>query len=149
MKLKNSTAIPNTIVRDVIRFVCPSGVTGYDVRVGTNSGGLFKGTAYHKGSSYHATAAPFVNLFIGSAKRFPSLPRPSYKAGYLPIPWLADQTEALVFVAAHELRHLWQARRKTGGRVWGSRGQFSERDADAYAIRMLRAWRARKEPNGA
>ncbi len=47
-------------------------------------------------------------------------------------------------VTAHELRHLWQAQHPKGWRVWGSRGQYSERDADAYAIRMLRAWRRSK-----
>ena len=36
-----------------------------------------------------------------------------------------------------------RARIPRGRRVWGARGQFSERDADAYAIRMLRAWRRR------
>lgn len=37
-----------------------------------------------------------------------------------------------------------QARVPKGRRVWGARGQFSERDADAYAIRTLRAWRRRE-----
>jgi hypothetical protein len=27
------------------------------------------------------------------------------------------------------------------GMVWGARGRFSERDADSYALRLLRAWR--------
>jgi hypothetical protein len=52
-----------------------------------------------------------------------------------------NRTEALVHLLAHELRHLWQAKVKRGYRVWGARGQFSERDADAYAIQMLRRWR--------
>jgi hypothetical protein len=29
-------------------------------------------------------------------------------------------------------------------RVWGVRGQFSERDADAYAIRKIREWHSKK-----
>lgn len=63
------------------------------------------------------------------------------RGGYLPRPALGNQIEGLVFVIAHELRHLWQARVPRGRRVWNARGQFSERDADAYAYRMLRAWR--------
>ncbi|MFB1500801.1 hypothetical protein [Thiocapsa sp. N5-Cardenillas] len=62
--------------------------------------------------------------------------------GYLPRDcW--TQHERLVHVIAHELRHLWQGRVKRGHRVWGARGQFSERDADAYGIRLTRAWRRR------
>lgn len=63
--------------------------------------------------------------------------------GYLPAPAIGSRVEALVYIMAHELRHLWQARVPRGRRVWGARGQFSERDADAYALRMLRAWRRR------
>ena len=65
------------------------------------------------------------------------------KGANLPVD-LYSRIEALVLVTAHELRHLWQAQHPKGWRVWGSRGQYSERDADAYAIRMLRAWRRSK-----
>jgi hypothetical protein len=53
--------------------------------------------------------------------------------------------EAVLFVLAHEMRHLWQARVRRGRRVWGSRGVLSERDADAYALRALRHWRRGEE----
>lgn len=56
---------------------------------------------------------------------------------------MANRIEALVYVLAHELRHQWQAIHPKGWRVWGARGQYSERDADAYAIKMLRNWRAK------
>jgi hypothetical protein len=144
VRLKNSTAIPNDTVREILRFVCPSGVARFDVRVGTTGRCTLHGTAYHAGSGYHATADPFVNLYIGKADKFPSIPiSDRHKAGYLPVPYLASQIKALVYLAAHELRHLWQGRIPKGRRVWGARGQFSERDADAYAIRMLREWRRR------
>jgi hypothetical protein len=55
--------------------------------------------------------------------------------------WIFNAEEALVYVMAHELRHLWQALHPKGYRVWGARGQMSERDTDAYGLRMLRAWR--------
>jgi len=60
--------------------------------------------------------------------------------GYLPMEFY-NRVEALVAITAHELRHLWQAQHPKGWRVWGARGQFSERDADAYALHMLRLWR--------
>ena len=62
--------------------------------------------------------------------------------GYLGVKVFSDE-EALVHVVAHELRHLWQARVKSGRRVWGARGQFSERDADAYGLACVRKWRRR------
>jgi hypothetical protein len=61
---------------------------------------------------------------------------------------LADRTEALVYIAAHELRHLWQAaqhsdKRRSANlpRFHGSRGKFSEIDTESYAIHTLRRWR--------
>jgi hypothetical protein len=49
--------------------------------------------------------------------------------------------EALIMLVAHELRHLWQADHPKGWRVYGARGVYSERDADAYALQMLRKYR--------
>ena len=51
--------------------------------------------------------------------------------------------ETMIHLIAHELRHLWQQRIPKGRRVWGARGQYSERDADAYAIQVVRRWRRR------
>ena len=141
-RLRNASPIPDETVRQILAFVRPPGIANFDVRVGSTDGDV-KGHAYSKGSAYHDTARPFVNLYIGPASRFPCPPRPPSRPGYLPTPYLASQTDALVYIAAHELRHLWQARVPKGRRVYGARGQFSERDADAYAIRMLRAWRNR------
>lgn len=143
MRTTNTTDIPTDMLREVIRFVCPPGVTGFDVRL-NNTKGVYSGRAYTQGSSYHDRACWFIVVHVGPRERFPRkggevCPR----GGYLPAPWLGDRTEALVYVVAHELRHLWQGRIPRGRRVWGARGQYSERDADAYAIRMLRAWRRR------
>lgn len=145
MRLKNTTTIESEIVREIIRFVCPPGVSGYDVKLQNGRGYDFKGYAYTNGSNWHDRAGWFVNLYVGEAKRFPRGPRPPVRKGrgYLPTPYIASREEALVYVAAHEMRHLWQGRVPRGRRVWGARGQYSERDADAYAIRMLRAWRRR------
>jgi hypothetical protein len=144
MRIKNTTAIPTETLREVIRFVCPPGVSGYDVRLNNGKGYDFKGRAYTRGSSYHDRANPFITLYVGEASRFPRGPRPPVRSNYLPTPWIADRIEALVYIAAHEMRHLWQERVPRGRRVWGARGKMSERDADAYAIRMLRAWRSRQ-----
>lgn len=64
---------------------------------------------------------------------------------------LANRMEALVYIAAHELRHLWQAARLTDRRksaplpmAWGSKGKYSEVDTEAFAIHTLRAWRKKQ-----
>lgn len=145
MRLKNTTTIDSNVAREIVRFVCPSGVSGFDVKIQNCGWGILKGKAYTQGSGYHDRACAFVNLYVTAKPVFPTAPGvETPKGGYLPRPYFADRTEALVYLTAHELRHLWQARAPKGRRVWGARGKFSERDADAYAIRMLRAWRNRK-----
>jgi hypothetical protein len=53
-----------------------------------------------------------------------------------------SREEALVHILAHELRHFWQKNHPgRRGKVWGARGLYSDRDADAYAIRKMREWR--------
>lgn len=53
-----------------------------------------------------------------------------------------SREESLVHVLSHEMRHYWQINHPgKRGKIWGAKGKFSERDADAYAIRMTRAWR--------
>lgn len=160
MRLRNYTDIPVAKIREMIAFAKPSGVSGFDVRVSNLAGQGVRGRAYHRGSSYHDRACPFV---VVSVQRGPHLKpytpqvrvvhRVSRDAngvetksvmrrssGYLPMPAMSRE-EGVLFVIAHELRHLWQAKVRRGRRVWGARGQFSERDADAYALRALRHWR--------
>lgn len=139
MKLKNYTDIPSETVRAIIRAVCPSGVTGFDVRVSNYGGKGGRGRSYSEGSAYHDTAAPFIVVSIPK-KEADARCRRKARKGYLPVV-TGGRLEALVFILAHELRHQWQAKVKRGRRVWGARGQFSERDADAYALQMLRRFR--------
>ena len=60
---------------------------------------------------------------------------------------LGCKVEALVYVLAHELRHLWQDRGTMRQSTFpqryarNSRGQFSEVDTEASAVNRLRAWR--------
>lgn len=145
MRVRNTTTVSTDDLREIIRFVCPPGIHGFDVRLNNAKGYPFAGAAYPEGSGCHDRACAFVVLRIGPETLFPRPPRPPApaRAGYLPTPWFASRTEVLVYLTAHELRHLWQAKVKRGRRVWGARGQFSERDADAYALRMLRKWRQR------
>lgn len=138
MRLKNYTDIPNDSIKYVIRFVRPPAIAGFDVKI-CNSTRYARGMAYASGHSYHDRACPFINISIPRTERGARHKTTSRK-GYLGV-WLGSREECLVFLLAHELRHLWQGKVKRGYRVWGARGQFSERDADAYALGKLRQWR--------
>lgn len=137
MKLRNFTDIDNEVIREIIRKVRPSGISNFDVRISNTSQG-FCGTAYTRGSGFHATASPFIVCRIAKTE---FMVRSCLEGGngYLPMQ-VGSRMEALVVVLAHELRHLWQASHKRG-RVYGSRGRMSERDADAYALSCLRKFR--------
>lgn len=53
-----------------------------------------------------------------------------------------SQEEDLVYVIAHEFRHVWQCLVPSGWRVHGARNSgYSERDADAYGLHVLRQYR--------
>jgi hypothetical protein len=99
---------------------------------------------YRKGKAEPRTTHWYAGgVMTHTTTRMVKAGAPGNRKGYLPRPALGNRTEALVYVLAHELRHLWQGRVHRGRRVWGSRGQYSERDADAYAIHKLREWRRR------
>ena len=84
-----------------------------------------------------------------SRKRFLAFIRPcqyAYLKGRRYV--LANRIEALVYLAAHELRHLWQAARVRDDRksarlpmYHGARGKFSEVDTEGFAITLLRQYR--------
>jgi len=64
---------------------------------------------------------------------------------------LGSKVEALVYVLAHKLRHLWQDHGRERQSIFptgycrNSRGQFSEVDTEAWAVNRLRAWRRRAQ----
>lgn len=142
MRLKNYTDIPTPLVRAIIRAVCPPGVSGFDVRVSNLKGRGSRGRAYYDGSGYHDTAAPFIVVSIARTdEKARAITEAKPGKGYLGGVAIGSRLEQLAFILSHELRHLWQARVPRGRRVYGARGQFSERDADAYALQMLRRFR--------
>jgi len=139
MKLENFTNLPNDWVRSIIRSVKPACVKNFDVML--KNGKTFRGVAYDKGSYYHSDPdTPFIIVCMG---------KPTRKTGTFSLKRhgtdgkikLGDRQEIFVFIVAHELRHLWQAKVKKGHRVWGARGQFSEIDADAFAVHAVRMFR--------
>lgn len=165
MKLTNYTKLPDSLLRDIIRFCLPPGVSGFDITYKNSSDGCLSGRAYYAGTCYHkrnGKCPPLVTIsvpkwfgekdraFRNKYRIAPSSPNPRRALGrdrqscrgYMPSEVWSEH-EDIVHLTAHELRHLWQHKVKTGRRVWGARGQFSERDADAYGIHMTREWRRR------
>lgn len=164
MRVTNTTNLDNELIREIIKFVRPSGISNFDVMVKNSGDKYIAGTAYTQGNNtYHATNHPFVVCriptgkdkiiygFKGSKdnpvtwveKHYPMM-QSVYQYAHLKGKryYIANKTEALVYVLAHELRHLWQAKTKNkSGYYPKSRGRFSEIDTEGYAITKLRAWR--------
>jgi hypothetical protein len=137
MKLENYTKLDSNWLRDVIRAVKPSNCSSFDVAFKNCAYG-HRGRAYTKGCSFSGRFDPYIIVALGRKVQYPYTC--SNKGAYLGVV-LYSLEEAAVFITAHELRHLWQRYVPKGRRVWGSKGQYSERDADAYGLKMLRAYR--------
>lgn len=153
MRLQNFTSVETSRLKEIIRFVVPSGVSKFDISFKNSSRG-WCARAYVHGSSYHEenlikrglrhrSYQAYTPLVVINVPPFSRYRKPNVSnngGGYLRSVQFSHE-EDIVHLVAHELRHLWQGKVKSGRRVWGARGQFSERDADAYAIRKVRQWR--------
>lgn len=140
---RNYTDLPDDVCRKIYEAVLPSGLAAHDVEIKNNGSGGGRGMAYTHGSGYHTTARPFVVVSIPTTERAARVIRHADGArGYLPVVH-GSRLESFVYLIAHELRHLWQAKAKgkPRGMVYGAKGRFSERDASAYGLRMLRRYR--------
>lgn len=142
----HSTARPFVVLR-----VGKENIISYDVRL--NDGRILQ-MAKRPPRWWSRASAEGVRTGVSTTKilrnRFPCFIRPYQYAQHKGKRyWLATRTEALVYVAAHELRHLWQAAQHSDKRKskplprfpGGGRGKLSEIDTEAFAIHMLREWR--------
>lgn len=143
MRLKNYTDIPDDKIREIISFVRPARISNFDVRISNSKRWTHCGGCYVDGANCHATVNPFIVVRITQNESyFPMYTTHKKGKGYIDH-LLLSREEAVILLTAHELRHLWQKRIRKGHRVWGARGQYSDRDADAYAIKKVREWRRR------
>ena len=88
-------------------------------------------------------STPYVRVQISpDDNKFPYYVERKKGSGYLSY-LLLSKHEALIEVLAHELRHVWQDENKgkRRGKVWGTRGDSSDRDADYWGIQMVRKYR--------
>lgn len=148
MRFRNTTEIPNDWLRAAIAAVKPANVSNFEVWVKNGESGIC-GKAYVQGCSFSGKANPYILLRVAKKLQTDSRFNKPYHyydsamvgKGYLAHFYLYTRRELVLFVLAHELRHLWQSKIRKGYRVWGALGQYSERDADAYALRMVRRYR--------
>lgn len=166
-RIKNTTDIPDSFIKEVIDFVRPKNIGHVSFLIGNRKDCHFSGhtdtyrsvtikintTNNKKGKFpvYHDIRGdPYLVYSVnkldddGNAVSWKErIVKPN--SGYLPS-LILSLDEALVHILAHELRHIWQTKH-TGkrGKVWNARGLHSERDADAYAIKMQRKWRREKK----
>ena len=158
--IRNHTEVPVDLIKSMIDFAKPPGVSGFEIVLrNTPHQHGWKGWAFWAGlgnfvASGRDPRKPLITIKVPRGVNGKAQPEMVYgydnrsdtararrgKAGYLTGDHWSDH-EHLLHLIAHELRHLWQARVKKGRRVWGARGQFSEKDCDSYAIKITRDWR--------
>ncbi len=144
MKIKsNTTKISDEQWKEWVRLLKPNGcnLDGWALQIQSSESTGTSGRAWKYGRKIH--------IRVGQPWRNSRRPyvRPG-GGGYLPST-VYTYEESIMLVLAHELRHAWQYQHPRGRRVWGSRSQTSERDADAYAIHAVRVERRRLSSDAA
>ena len=135
MKLINKTDISDDLLREVIRFVRPSGLSNFTVTVKYSRRGW-------GGWAWHGSRRCMVRVCNDYGQTYGYYWPYQYGQHKGQKWWTSGWIERLVLIMAHELRHLWQGKATSRrGYVWGARGRYSEVDTEAYALRKLREWR--------
>ena len=102
MSFVNTSGLPHDLVKEVVRFVMPSGMSRVSIGVERRPSGHASGCAWKSGH---------VVVRINPDASYPfhwNYPERSRKRGYCFDEVLRSPEEALVMVMAHELRHEWQ-----------------------------------------
>lgn len=143
MKLVNTSGLKNDELRELIRFAKPTGLTGFEIRITRSN--AYRGRAYN----YGRTQVGYCNVRRGKKVSYPY----SFGArgrGYLPVT-CNSETEILLYLIAHELRHLWQYLHIDSKRGWNNTKHFRwnsrpyrEYDACTYGNMIIEKWRAEK-----
>jgi hypothetical protein len=160
--LRNCTGIPNNIIQMVVDFCCPSEL--YDFKITVTPVRKSRCDEYFYGSAY--TNKKKVNISLNLPfyhHYFPMFSHYRHKeirrAGYVKEILLRNQVEVLVYLIAHELRHLWQTNvskqdfwgrmvfYKTWKNVVNTSFYKEEKDATLYAIKMVKLWRKELDSN--
>lgn len=150
-KVTNKTSIPLDDIHTAILFTSPKGITNFTVSVYPTDKHIW--TAH----SYPFKPIPSVKFsFQEEEILFPQMSntRSAASAGYSPMCLLKNKHELLIYLFAHELRHIWQAKVSKRDFFAGKVGKYidesgteqltryhMERDACQYAKKMLERYR--------
>ena len=85
-------------------------------------------------------ANPIVRIYIGARIKYPEPVADNRTRSVRRLCMLRNDTETMLFLLAHEARHVWQSRNGHGIRWHGPRHP-TEIDADLYGRRMLNKYR--------
>lgn len=140
MKLINTTPVPENALHRVIRYVMPSGLFLKDIREIK-----FDNTVL----GFHGRA--WSNRCTIGVPEYVRYRLPQNRGGfrgYLSGKFYSWEEE-LVYLLAHEIRHLWQFKKSKLPRevkrirrhAMGTRAKLIEVDASLYGIRMVRQYR--------
>lgn len=144
LRLKNTTDVPTPLVKDILKFVTPENIKPVEFTVTVTN------ASYSLRGRYMGYRQPRVLARV--AKRFKPHRIALYQDAQNKGKKLAvtSKVEALVYILAHEMRHLWQHHGSVQhssfptGYAKNARGRFSEVDTESYAVNRLRAWRRRE-----
>jgi len=154
LKLINNTKLSDTKILDIVNFVKPKSLSGFDVKVrcGSKSGRykhvkpkntfcIWLDDKPHN-DFYFVGKRPLVcvNIPTDNLDQNIIIERKGGFNGYLSYKCYGVE-EWLVHILAHEIRHHWQSKHKRRIGYKSKRGKYSERDADTYAIKKVREWR--------
>lgn len=136
MRLKNTTHWPDHFLRRLVAWTCKEiGLPVRSIRLaefGKRSRGAFNGRAWSSGR---------IRIVIGPASAFPVEPHlyPGRTSDAFMSPRMADQTEGLVAVTAHEVEHIYGYRNRKG------KHRHSERFTRGEERRIMDLFRAQRD----
>lgn len=133
--------LPKTKIEKIICFVTPKGLKLPAIIIKPARGEWLIDGIYY--ANDHE-----ILLKVAKYSDFPfkmTVSKKEKKKGYMDGFSLKNKQEALVYLLAHEIRHVWQAKHPTAKRMGRRKNKYSESDADIYAVNKLNQWRENKK----
>ena len=132
----NKTSIPWEMINDIIDYSGPEDLGEFVILV-TDSDKDMAGGSDWRGDEFRINhySIPFIRIETNPDLEYPFEIKGVENEGYRRYTVL-DRNELVMYLIAHELRHLWRARRED---VIDRKA--AETDSDDYAIKTIEEWR--------